>query len=110
MSLEMVGEFEVKGESSGAAGIEQALQFQPDLILIDVMMPGIDGPETLKRFRSLPQFDGIPILFMSARVREEEMEGYLSLGANGVVPKPFDPMTLSEDVTELWRKFHARSH
>lgn len=107
MCLETVGEFNVTTASSGNEGLEKMLANKPDVILLDVMMPGIDGPATLKLVRKHPDFDDVPIIFMTARVRPSEIQEYLALGANGVMPKPFDPMTLSAQVTEIWEKFLA---
>jgi CheY-like chemotaxis protein len=75
--------------------------FQPDVILLDVMMPEIDGIETLSRVRALPDHAGTPVIFMTARTMEHEQARYRALGAVGVIPKPFDPMTLAKTVRNI---------
>jgi len=78
----------------------------PDLILLDVMMPGMDGPTTLKSLRGHDEFAAIPVLFMTAKVQSDEVEEYLALGAVGVIHKPFDPMALSDEIRALWQIQH----
>ena len=75
--------------------------FRPDVILLDVMMPEIDGIETLSRLRSLPGHAHTPVIFMTARTMEQERSLYMDLGALGVIAKPFDPMTLAQNVREI---------
>ena len=108
MSLETVGEFKVTAVSSGKQGIEAAANEKPDVILLDVMMPEMDGPTALKELRQNTALSDVPIIFMTARVRQSEIEEYMAMGANGVIAKPFDPMTLSTQVNELWKKFNAK--
>ena len=75
-----------------------AADWQPDVILMDVMMPAMDGAETLTQLRRDARTAGIPVVFMTARVQTREVEHFLSLGAAGVIPKLFDPMTLASTV------------
>jgi CheY-like chemotaxis protein len=100
MSLGTVGDFEVLLADNGRQGVALALSERPDAILLDVMMPGMDGPTTLASIRSKPEAQGIPIIFMTDKARSEH-EAYLALGVAGVIPKPFDPMTLATDVKEI---------
>ena len=72
--------------------------WSPDLILLDVMMPDIDALTTLERLRELPQTAGVPVVFMTARAQSSELDRFLSLGAAGVIAKPFDPTTLAVPV------------
>jgi CheY-like chemotaxis protein len=81
--------------SSGADAIAAATDFNPDLILCDVMMPVMDGPATLARLRENPATAGVPIIFMTARAQEKELTRFLSLGAIATIAKPFDPMSLA---------------
>ena len=81
--------------------------FAPDLILMDVMMPVMDGPKTLEKIRQIPQVAHIPVIFMTAKVQVHEQGAYLALGAKGVIVKPFDPMTLSDQIVALWTKEEA---
>ena len=102
MALEMVGGFTVHICSSGQEAVETAAEFAPDLILLDVMMPGMDGPTTLKALREIDSLAKTPVAFMTAKVQPPEVEEYKRLGAISVIPKPFDPMTLSAQVNEVW--------
>jgi len=105
IALEVVGGFSLKTCSSGAeaiAAIEQA--YQPDLLLLDVMMPNMDGPTTLTQLRQLPLTSKTPVIFMTAKVQSSEQDYYFTLGAIGVIAKPFDPMALSAQVQALWDK------
>jgi len=95
MSLGLNAEFEVRGCASGAEAITAAAEWSPFLIMLDVMMPGMDGPTTLAHLRKNPRTCEIPVLFMTARAQAREVEQFVALGAQGVVSKPFDPMTLA---------------
>lgn len=101
MSLQRVGKLEVRTASSGAQAIELATQEAPDVILLDVMMPGADGPETLSLLRANPTTAAIPVVFMTAKVLRDEIDRWLSLGAIGVIRKPFDPMTLPDELRAI---------
>lgn len=107
MSLETVGEFTVTTLSSGAEAVAKAVGINPDFILVDMMMPGMDGRSTLAALRKLPELNRVPIAFMTARVQANEQKEYLELGAAGVVPKPFDPMTLADEVRAIWEAYRA---
>lgn len=104
LALEMVGKFTVKICSSGDEALREAVSFAPDLILLDVMMPGMDGPTTLQKLRQQPELVKVPVAFMTAKVQSQEVAQYTALGAIGVIPKPFDPMALSNQVRDLWSK------
>lgn len=100
--LEGIGGFTVKQCSSGKESLAVAPEFSPDLILLDVMMPGMNGPETLEALRQLPETENTPIIFMTAKVQPEEVEKYLSQGAVAVITKPFDSITLSDQIIKVW--------
>ena len=102
--LEAVGGFTVIACGSGQQAVEAAPGAAADLILLDVMMPGMDGPATLQALRALPQTAQTPVIFMTAKVQAGEIQQYKSLGALDVIAKPFDPMTLSEQISEIWQK------
>lgn len=102
IALELIGGFTVKVCSSGEEAIREAAGFAPDFILLDVMMPGLDGPGTLQALRHMPDVANVPIAFMTAKVRPSEVAHYRSLGAIDVIPKPFDPMQLAAQVREMW--------
>ncbi len=102
LALEAIGGYTVLLSDSGADGLRRASAEQPDLILLDVMMPGIDGPTVLVTLRADPDTASIPVIFMTAKVQPAEVEHFTSLGALGVIAKPFDPMTLADAVRRLW--------
>jgi two-component system OmpR family response regulator len=102
--LEAVGGFAVIACSSGKQALEAAPVANADLILLDVMMPEMDGPATLKALRKVPQTAQTPAIFMTAKVQTSEILHYKSLGAIDVIAKPFDPMTLSAQINEIWQR------
>ena len=99
--------FELLFCASGQEALDQVLAFTPDLILLDVMMPGLDGPSTLKQLRTLPQMATTPVAFLTAKVQPAEVATFLALGALAVIAKPFDPMALPEKIRELLAPDHA---
>jgi CheY-like chemotaxis protein len=109
LALEAVGGFTVTVCSSGEEAVEAARGVVPDLVLLDVMMPGMNGPETLAALRRIPALVGVPVVFMTAKVQVTEVEHLVSLGALAVVPKPFDPMTLASRLREIWQEWAAGS-
>lgn len=109
VALEMVGGLAVEACESGREALSKVAAIAPDLILLDVMMPGMDGPTTYHALRQLPEANRIPIIFMTAKVQSNEVEKYTQMGAIGVISKPFDPMALATTVKTLWAKHHDRS-
>lgn len=107
LALEAVGGYSVEICSSGPEALERAPAFQPQLFLLDVMMPVMDGPTTFKSLRAMPQFADTPVVFMTAKVQPNEVAEYKAMGAIDVIPKPFDPMTLSSQVQAIWERFHG---
>lgn len=110
MVLESLHGFTLETCSSGAEALAKAVAFKPDLILLDVMMPAMDGPETLKGLRQFPQLTATPVVFMTAKVQPQEVQYYLSLGAIDVIAKPFDPMTLAEQLRSIWQAWYTREN
>jgi CheY-like chemotaxis protein len=104
LALSSLGGFEVGVCGSADEALRTAVAFAPDLILLDVMMPGMDGPAALKALRGVAELAGTPIIFMTAKVQPQELAGYRRLGSLGVIAKPFDPGTLSHTVRELWEQ------
>ncbi len=100
MSLELVAGWTVTTASSGVEALEVAREDPPDAILLDVMMPVLDGPETMRRMREVPALAGVPVVFLTAKAMDQEMAGLRDLDASGVITKPFDPMRLHEHVAE----------
>jgi CheY-like chemotaxis protein len=101
LSLSRVGGWQTVLASSGAEALEKAAAEKPDLILLDVMMPGMDGPTTFGRLRAQEATAHTPIIFMTAKIQKQEVARYLELGALGVIGKPFDPMTLPAEIRKL---------
>ena len=101
MSLELDPDLKTRTCDSGAEGIEIALEWRPDLILLDVAMPGMDGPATLAKLRDRPETATIPVVFITARTQAFEVERLKTLGARAVFAKPFDPMALAGQVKGL---------
>jgi len=104
VALENVGGFELLVCSSGTEAIEKAAAFAPDLLLLDVMMPGMDGPTTLAELRKIPNLSKTPAMFMTAKVQPQEVEFLKSLNVADVIAKPFDPMGLANNIRESWEK------
>jgi two-component system OmpR family response regulator len=102
LALESQGGFTVKICNNGLEALKIAPDFKPDLIILDVMMPGLDGPSTLAELRRCPDLAGTPVVFMSARVQRHEIEQYLAQGATAVIAKPFDPTTLAPQIRKIW--------
>ena len=107
VALEAVGGFQVLSCASGQEALDQVQGFALDFILLDVMMPGMDAPTTLQQLQQKYDLSGIPTVFMTAKVQSNEVSSYKALGAADVVVKPFDPMTLSEQIRQIWRDFHS---
>jgi CheY-like chemotaxis protein len=101
MSLRRLGKWEVVLAGSGDEAVAKARREQPDVILLDVMMPDSDGPTAMIRLREEPATAAIPVIFLTARVQAREVERYLELGALGVIRKPFDVMTLPDEIRRL---------
>lgn len=102
MALENVGGFTVCICSSGSEALSKLQEFNPDLVLLDVMMPEMDGPTTLKEIYKTVGLTGVPVIFMTAKVQPQEIEHYRQLGAVDVIPKPFDPMKLANTIRDVW--------
>jgi two-component system, OmpR family, alkaline phosphatase synthesis response regulator PhoP len=98
LSLESIGGWIAISASSGKEGIIKAQSEKPDAILLDVMMPDMDGPATLQALRNAPETKDIPVIFMTAKVQAPERRKLEDLGAQGLIPKPFDPTRLSKDI------------
>ena len=102
MALEAVGGFTVISCASGPDALSAAPQARADLLLLDVMMPGMDGLGTLRALREMPATANTPAIFMTAKVQAAEVAVYKAMGALEMIPKPFDPMTLSAQIQRIW--------
>lgn len=105
-SLEIVGGFEIASCGSGSEALARADAFAPQLLLLDVMMPEMDGPAVLAALRELPATAATPAIFMTAKVQAAEVERLRTLGAIDVIAKPFDPMQLPDKIRAVWQR-HA---
>ncbi|MDG4582790.1 MAG: response regulator [Candidatus Competibacter sp.] len=92
--------------ASGQEALATAPELRPNLILLDVMMPGMDGPTTLQRLRGHAELATTPVVFVTAKVQPQEIAHFKSLGAVDVIAKPFDPMALADQIREIWRRCH----
>ena len=104
MSLKMKGVSEIVLVDSGADCIERLSDFTPDVILLDVMMPHVDGYETCRRLKENPATRAIPVVFLTARVQKADRERGMKMGAAGYLNKPFDPMTLHDQIVAVLHK------
>ncbi len=103
-ALEGVGGFTVKACGSGAEAVAVAPAFRPQLFLLDVMMPEMDGPATLRALRAIESTAAVPAVFMTAKAQPAEVALYLEMGAIEVIRKPFDPMTLGASLRSIWER------
>ncbi|MCA9651345.1 MAG: response regulator [Myxococcales bacterium] len=101
MALRDVGGLQVVLAASGEQALEVAARERPDVILLDVMMPHMDGPTTFRRLREQEASSAIPVVFVTAKVQRQEIQRYLDLGAIGVIAKPFDPMALADELRAI---------
>lgn len=109
LALGMVGGFEVRACASGPEAVDAAAAFAPDLILLDMMMPGMDGLATLAALRRIPAAASVPVVFMTAKVQAREVALYREMGAADVIAKPFDPLELAGAIQRLWGDLGAAS-
>ena len=103
VSLELVGQYEVTTAASGRDGVQRARTEQPDAILLDVMMPDLDGPGTLAELRADPATRDIPVVFLTAKTQQADRARLAELGAAGILVKPFDPMKLPGEIAATLR-------
>ena len=107
LALETLGGFEVLSCINGQEALDKVVAFNPDFVLLDVMMPGMDGPAVLVKLRELIDIKQIPVAFMTAKVQPQEVEHYRLLGALDVIVKPFDAMKLAGQVRAIWSSVHG---
>lgn len=100
LSLEATAGWEIVAANSGASGMEMAVEQKPDAILMDVMMPGMDGPTTFRQMQQNPVIANIPVLLLTAKVQGVDQRRFADLGVAGVLFKPFDPMTLAQQISQ----------
>ena len=108
--LEVIGKFEVRECSSGREALHAARDFQPDLILLDVLMPELDGVNTLAMLRRMPHLAEVPALFVTGQTSESDIARYLEAGAIGVIPKPVLPLRLTGQLNAMWEQHAMLAH
>jgi CheY-like chemotaxis protein len=101
LALETAGDFDILTADNGRTGLAQAIRQHPDLILLDVMMPELDGPSTFRLLRQGERTCDIPVIFLTAKVQAADRRSLTLLGANGLISKPFDPLRLADQVAEI---------
>lgn len=104
LTLTQIGEFEVDVCACAEDALEKAPEFDPDLIILDVMMPGMSGLDAYRELRKIPGLESTPVIFMTAKVRNDEIADLEALGAAGVIPKPFDAMQLPGSIRDIWNR------
>ncbi|MAK44749.1 MULTISPECIES: response regulator [Spongiibacter] len=106
IALKTIGGLDTRCCASGPEGLATLETFPAQLILLDVMMPGMDGPSVLSEIRNNEQYQNTPIVFITAKVQADEVDQLLSLGANAVISKPFEPMDMAQKLKDIWEDFH----
>ncbi len=102
-SLRRLGAYEVCLCASGEEALACIASFAPELVLLDVMMPGLTGPETLQALRGQGRVAGVPVVFLTAKAMQGELEALMAHGVSGIIVKPFDPVSLPEDIRIYWQ-------
>lgn len=104
LCLEDIPDLEMRSALSGEEGIKIAMEFHPNLILLDVMMPKMDGIAALEAIKLIPSLSRIPVVFLTAKAQKTEVQEYFKYGIADVIVKPFDPNTLAKTVLHIWEK------
>jgi CheY-like chemotaxis protein len=102
LTLEEIGGFQFQACESGMQALEMIPKFKPQLILLDVMMPQMNGIQTLHAIRQMPDFAAVPVVFVTAKAQPHELEQYRVLGAAEVIAKPFDPIEMPSQIRRIW--------
>ena len=104
MSLERVGKMTVEVVTDPLKAIGVMNAFKPDLVMLDWMMPGMDGPTLFRHMKTLPETSGLPVVFITAKAQSRDMAELMALGAAGTISKPFSPKDLPEQLRQIWAK------
>ena len=108
IALEQIGGFTVDACDSGYSALENAVSFRPDIVLLDMMMPGMDGIETYCKLREIDEVRYKPIVFITAKVQYHEIKRYRDIGASDIIAKPFDPIALPNHVYAIWENHYRQ--
>ena len=104
MSLERVGKMTVEIVTDPLRAIDAMKAFGPDLVMLDWMMPGMDGPTLFRKMKQLPEVSALPVVFITAKATQRDMDELIALGAAGTISKPFSPKDLPEQLRAIWAK------
>jgi two-component system OmpR family response regulator len=104
LALEVVGDFELLQFADGHAAVKAVAGFSPDLLLLDVMMPGMSGNEVWKAITDDPSIEPIPVIFITAKAEDNFSKGLVADGALAVITKPFDPMKIADEISAIWEE------
>jgi len=107
LCLEDLGKFDITSCASGHEAIDKFHSEKPQLIMLDVMMPGMNGMQTFEKLKTLPGGKDVPVVFVTARAHNVQISEYMKAGAAGVIAKPFDPITIIKEITSIWEKHSA---
>jgi CheY-like chemotaxis protein len=107
LCLSDIAGFDLQICSSGGEAVAKTAEFAPDLILMDMRLPDMDGLAAHQALKAIAGLEATPVIFMTARAGAEEAETYRQSGALGVIPKPFDPTTLAKEITQMWQAGRA---
>jgi CheY-like chemotaxis protein len=105
MSLERVGKMTVELVADSTLALEAITAFGPDLVLLDWMMPGLDGPSVFRQMKLRPEMSALPVVFITAKASSAELDELMTLGAAGAISKPFSPKDLPDQLREIWKKW-----
>lgn len=108
IALETVGGFDVSVCSSGRALLERLTEFEPDLVIVDVLMPDMTGPEVFEEIRRRPEYNAIPVVYLTGVIQKHELESLRETGVADVILKPFDPMKLADRINRIWEDVDGR--
>jgi two-component system OmpR family response regulator len=103
LSLERIGKMHVEIIGDSTAAIDAMLAFRPDMVLLDWMMPVIDGPTLFRKIQERPELSHVPVVFITAKASQRELDELRKMGAAGVLSKPFSPKDLPEQLRTIWR-------
>jgi CheY-like chemotaxis protein len=104
MSLERIGKMTVEVVSDPMVAISAITAFKPDLVMLDWMMPGMDGPTLFRKMKQLPEVSALPVVFITAKAAQRDMDELMALGAAGTISKPFSPKDLPDQLRAIWAK------
>lgn len=108
LTIDAMSDYKIKTCDNGKKLLESVEEYAPDLILLDVMMPEMDGPTTFSNLQSSEKTKDIPVIFMTAKAQVHEVEKFKEVGALGVITKPFDPMSLCSEIDEIWNQKYGQ--